>query len=91
MLMNQKRFKAELLRGVRINSGRKTGPRWIADRNIAMGLGEGYPALDELPQVRSLSLGMPAQGLDVIVQIIADDEQDVRFFRSEERKANQSS
>ncbi len=33
---------------------------------------------------------MPAQGLDVIVQVVADDEQDVRFFSPEERKANES-
>ena len=55
------------------------------------GMGEGYPALDELTQMRRLGLRMPAQGLDVIVQIVADDEQDVRFFSPEERKANQSS
>ena len=41
-------FESELLRGVRVDPGGKTGPRRIADRDVAMGLGEGYPALDEL-------------------------------------------
>ena len=42
-------LEAELSRGVRVDSGGKTGPRWVADRDVAMGLGEGYSALDELP------------------------------------------
>ena len=83
-------LEAELLRGVWVDSRGKTGPRRVADRDVAMGLGEGYPALDELSQVRSLGLRVPAQGLDVIVQVVADDEQDVRFFSPEERKANES-
>jgi hypothetical protein len=72
-------LKSELLRGVRVDPGGKAGPRGIANGNVAMGLREGNSTLDQFTQVRSFCLGVPAEGLDIIVQIVTDDKQNIRF------------
>ncbi len=55
----------------------KTSPRWPAYRCRAMSIGKS-DALGRQPrQVRSLGLRMPAHAFQRIVQVIADDEQDI--------------
>ena len=82
-------LESELLGGMWINSGYEAGPRGVANRDIAMCLSEGYPALDKLSQVWSFDLGMTAERLDAIVQVVTDDEQDVRFICPGERKCSE--
>ena len=43
-----------------------------------MGLGDGHPAFAEARDTRCSCLGVSTEALDVIVQVIADDEDDIR-------------
>ncbi len=69
--------EAEAPGGVRVEAGQETGPRGVADGDVAVGPGEGDPRLDEAPDVRSPGLGMAPEGFEVVVQVVADDEEDI--------------
>ena len=71
-------FKSEELRGVRIETENHTGPRRIADRDIAMGLRERHPAIHQPLHIGRLCLGMAAKGFDVVIEVVADDQDDIR-------------
>jgi len=64
-------------RSMRIDASPKASPRWPANRRRAMSIGESNALSGQSRQVRSLRLRMPAHAFQRIVQVIADDEQDV--------------
>ena len=73
-------LESELLRRMRIDSGCEACSRRIADGNVAVRLGEGNSAIYKSLDVRGLDLRMPSQRLDVVVEVVAYNEQDIRLF-----------
>ena len=73
-----------------IDPGEEAGAGRPADRDVAVGLGEGYAASAEAGDIGCPSLGVTAEALDVIVQVIADDEDDIGpLVLSAERRARE--
>ena len=83
---------------MRIETGEKTGPRRVADRDVAVGLGKGDPGLNETTDMACPDLRMASESFNVVVEVIADDEEDVRprfcdgpgGNRKEERKGEKT-
>ena len=76
-------LEAVELRSMWIQPAHHAGSRWTADRAVAVRLPERYPALNQPLDVRRLRLGVSAETLHVVIEIIADDEKDVGAFRVE--------
>src|SRR5262249_45248461 len=64
-------------RARRSQSGEQTGPRRIAQRGLAVRIGEKRSALCEPINVRRLRLRMPAQAADPVVLVVDGDEEDI--------------
>ncbi len=62
---------------MRIDAGEHARPRRTADRDVAVSLGESNSAASQPSHVGRLRLSMPAKALDVVVQVVADDQDDV--------------
>ena len=45
-----------------------------------MSLGKGNPAIYKLLDVWGLDLRMPSQRLDVVIEVVANDKEDIRLF-----------
>jgi hypothetical protein len=72
----------EVRRGVRREAGEQAQARRGANGDVAMRLSEGDTALEEPVEVRCLRLRMSAEHADVVVQVIAHDEEHVRLSGS---------
>jgi len=66
---------------MRIEPAHHAGAGRIADRDVAVGLPKRNTALDEPFDVRRLCLRVPTEGFDIVIEVIADYEQDVWLFR----------
>jgi hypothetical protein len=75
-------FKSVEPGGMRVESKDYTGTRWITDWDSTMSLGERNSAIDEPFHVCSLGLGMPTERFNVIIEIITNDENDIRTISS---------
>ena len=64
-------------RGVRVETSEETGPRWVADWDVAMSLSKRNPGLNQATNVGCPSLRMTSKGFNVIVQVITNDEKHV--------------
>lgn len=60
-----------------VNTSKQACPRGAANGNIAMCLSEGNTGLAQTSDVGSLSLGVSAKAFDVVIEIIADDQNHV--------------
>ena len=57
--------------------GQQAGPRWIAERRLAVGVGEESAAGGQPVHVRRLNLRMTLEAADPVVQIVDGDHQDI--------------
>src|SRR4029078_6198840 len=82
----------------RVDAGRggalaeeKAGPRRIAERGLAVGVGKGRPPPREAIEVWRLARWMSTEWSDPVVEIVNGDQQDVGMsgFRGHQRHAEQ--
>ena len=73
---------AKVPRRVRIQPGKETCTGRGADGHIAVRLGERDSTGEESVDVRRFRLRMPPEPADVVIQVIADDEEHVGLFGS---------
>ena len=61
-----------------VDTGKETGTRGAANRDVAMGLGKGNAAAGQAGHVWGFCLRVPTKTLDVVIEVIANDKQDIR-------------
>ena len=64
----------EATRVVWIDACEEARPRWAADRNVAVSLGKRNSTIRKPSHVRCLRLWMPAETLNVVIQVITDNQ-----------------
>ena len=67
--------------GARPQAGEDARAARVAERGLAVGVGEGGAAGGELVDVRRLRLRVAAERADPVVQVVEGDEQDVGLLR----------
>ena len=75
--------ESEATRMVGIDTGEQARSGRPADRNIAVGLFERDATSSKPRHVRRLGLRMTAKTFDVAIQVVADDQNDVRLLGAE--------
>ena len=73
-------IEAKVPRVMWVYSGEKAGSRGAAYRDGAVCLHKAYAATHKARHVWGLRLRVPTVAFDVVVEVVGDDEEHVRFF-----------
>ena len=72
---------------VRVNASKQACPRGAANGDVAVSLSEGNAGLTQAGDIGSLSLGVSAKAFDVVIEVIADDQNHIGLLNRPGRRS----